>query len=55
MNKTTFKVIDQLKENSFYIKLREDDIASNIGQITLKMENQPLLVKKTSKKRNSNY
>lgn len=36
MNKTTFKVIDQLKENSFYIKLREDDIASNIGQITLK-------------------
>lgn len=36
MNKTTFKIIEQLKENPFYIKLKDEDISSSIENFTLK-------------------
>lgn len=36
MNKTTFKIIEQLKENPFYIKLKEEDISLKIETFTLK-------------------
>ena len=35
LNKTTFKVMEQLKENPFYIKLRDDDIALQIEKFNL--------------------
>lgn len=36
MNKTTFKIIEQLKENPFYIKLKDEDISLNIENFALK-------------------
>lgn len=38
MNKIVFKVIEQLKENPFYLSLKEKDISSSIEHFTLKNE-----------------